>query len=308
MNIKLDKLRSFLLVAEERNLTRAAARRHSTPSAVSEHLRQLEEELQLALFERSKKGMTLTDAGEKLLRPVRQVFSAVDDVRNLALSLRATPGATLRLGLNSPPEYLKVDQILRRRTETLPFIDLEMRTRSSTQIIDQLLAGELDLGYVYGAWSDPRLRLQPLAPIQVCVAGPAAAPAVFPASQAERRNLPWIWPNKECPFHAFMAELLGPEVSDVKAVASSDDEYSTAVMVKTGLGFGLLEREFAEQAARDRGLTLYPQPYLVTDLSLVCRADAYGRAEIRSLFDLIAGEWQETEAPETDPQPALAAE
>ena len=63
MNIKLDRLKSFLLVAEEANLTRAAARRHSTPSAVSEHLRQLEEEFEVLLFERSKQGMSLTADG-----------------------------------------------------------------------------------------------------------------------------------------------------------------------------------------------------------------------------------------------------
>jgi DNA-binding transcriptional LysR family regulator len=79
MNIKLDRLKSFLLVAEESNLTRAAARRHSTPSAVSEHLRNLEDEFQIVLFKRSKQGMTLTAAGERLLMPVRQVFSAVED-------------------------------------------------------------------------------------------------------------------------------------------------------------------------------------------------------------------------------------
>lgn len=140
---------------------------HATPSAVSEHLRQLEEEFQVLLFDRSKQGMALTAAGERLLMPVRQVFTAVEDVRNTAISLRAVPKATLRLGLNSPPEYLRVDQVLRQKTTALPHLNLEMKTRSSAQIIEQVLSDELDLGYVYGNWNDPRLRIVPLKPVRV---------------------------------------------------------------------------------------------------------------------------------------------
>jgi len=293
MNIKLDRLKSFLLVAEEANLTRAAARRHSTPSAVSEHLRQLEDDFQVLLFERSKQGMALTSAGERLLMPVRQVFSAVEDVRNTALSLRSVPHATLRLGLNSPPEYLRVDEVLRQKTAALPHLNLEMKTRSSTQIIEQVLSEELDLGYVYGNWNDARLRVVPLTPVQVCVVGPADAGFdTLPDDFESRRDLPWVWPNRDCPFFDFMKELLGPQASLSEAATSSDDEYSTVVMVKSGMGFGLVEREFAEHSQNRGGIRIFEEPKLVTNLSLVCGVRSYERAELRALFDLIVGEWQ----------------
>lgn len=293
MNIKLDRLKSFLLVAEESNLTRAAARRHSTPSAVSEHLRQLEDEFQVLLFERSKQGMSLTAAGEKLLMPVRQVFTAVEGVRNTALSLRSTPRATIRLGLNSPPEYLRVDEVLRQKTASLPHLNLEMRTRSSTQIIEQVLSEELDLGYVYGTWEDARLRIVPLAPVRVSViAPPDAGIDSLPDDFDARRNLPWIWPNRDCPFFDFMGELLGPHANISEAATSSDDEYSTVVMVKSGMGFGLVERDFALQSESRGAIRLFDEPELITDLNLVCGVRSYERAELRAVFDLIVGEWQ----------------
>lgn len=292
MNIKLDRLRSFLLVAEEANLTRAAARRHSTPSAVSEHLRQLEDELQVLLFERSKQGMSLTNAGERLLMPVRQVFTAVEDVRNTALSLRTVPHSTLRLGLNSPPEYLRVDEVLRQKTAALPHLNLEMKTRSSTQIIGQVLSEELDLGYVYGNWDDPRLRVVPLTPVRVSVVGPADAGIdVLPADFESRRRLPWVWPNRECPFFDFMGDLLGPQASLSEATTSSDDEYSTVVMVKSGMGFGLVEREFAEQSQGRGGIRIFDEPEMNTNLNLICGVRSYERTELRALFDLIVSEW-----------------
>lgn len=294
MNIKLDRLKSFLLVAEESNLTRAAARRHSTPSAVSEHLRQLEDEFQVLLFERSKQGMSLTAAGERLLMPVRQVFSAVEDVRNTALSLRTVPNATVRLGLNSPPEYLRVDEVLRQKTATLPHLNLEMKTRSSTQIIDQVLSDELDLGYVYGNWNDPRLRIVPLNPVRVSVIGPADSGVdTLPEDFDSRRRLPWIWPNRDCPFFDFMGELLGPLASLSEAATSSDDEYSTVVMVKSGMGYGLVERDFAQQSQQRGAIRLFDEPEFVTNLSLICGVRSYERAELRAMFDLIVGEWRQ---------------
>lgn len=293
MNIKLDRLKSFLLVAEESNLTRAAARRHSTPSAVSEHLRQLEDEFQVLLFERSKQGMALTAAGERLLMPVRQVFTAVEDVRNTALSLRSSPRATLRLGLNSPPEYLRMDEVLHLKTAALPHLTLEMRTRSSTQIIEEVLSEELDLGYVYGKWNDPRLRIVPLTPVCVSVVGPADAGIdTLPEDFEARRRLPWVWPNRDCPFFDFMTDLLGPQANLSEAATSSDDEYSTVVMVKSGMGFGLVEREFALQSQQRGGIHLFDEPVLSTDLNLVCGVRSYERAELRAMFDLIVSEWQ----------------
>ena len=293
MNIKLDRLKSFLLVAEESNLTRAAARRHSTPSAVSEHLRQLEGEFQVLLFDRSKQGMSLTAAGERLLMPVRQVFTAVEEVRNTALSMRVGPQATLRLGLNSPPEYLRVDEVLRRKTTALPHLNLEMRTRSSAQIIEQVLSEELDLGYVYGHWNDPRLRIVPVKPVRVSVVGPANAGIdTLPRDFDSRRSLPWIWPNRECPFFDFMKELLGPQASLAEAATSSDDEYSTVVMVKAGMGYGLVERDFASQSQNQGAIRLFDEPELITDLSLVCGIRSYERAELRALFDLLVDEWE----------------
>lgn len=294
MNIKLDRLKSFLLVAEESNLTRAAARRHSTPSAVSEHLRQLEEEFQVLLFDRSKQGMSLTAAGERLLMPVRQVFTAVEDVRNTALSMRSVPQATLRLGLNSPPEYLRVDELLRQKTTALPHLNLEMKTRSSNQVIEQVLSEELDLGYVYGNWNDPRLRIAPLKPVRISVVGPANAGIdALPDDFDSRRRLPWVWPNRDCPFFDFMSDVLGPRASLAEAATSSDDEYSTVVMVKSGMGFGLVEREFALQSQNRGAIRLFDEPELITDLSLVCGVRSYERAELRALFDLIVGEWKQ---------------
>ena len=63
--MELYQLRTFLAIADEANLTRAAERVHTSAPAVSAQLKALEEELGVRLFERTPKGMVLTPAGER---------------------------------------------------------------------------------------------------------------------------------------------------------------------------------------------------------------------------------------------------
>ena len=68
MHYDLTDLRLFVAIAEERNLTRGAARAYLAPSSASHRLRRLEEALNTSLFERQTRGVALTRAGEALLR------------------------------------------------------------------------------------------------------------------------------------------------------------------------------------------------------------------------------------------------
>ena len=72
----LYQLRTFLTVAEEGHLTRAAEKLFTSQPAVSTHIRVLEEELGVQLFERSAKGMTLTAQGTALREHARRIVDA----------------------------------------------------------------------------------------------------------------------------------------------------------------------------------------------------------------------------------------
>jgi DNA-binding transcriptional LysR family regulator len=85
---ELRQLRYFVAIAEEGSLTRAAARLHIAQQSLSQQVRTLEAQLGVTLFERSSRGVTLTDVGLVLLREARPVLAhaerAVDAVRRVA--------------------------------------------------------------------------------------------------------------------------------------------------------------------------------------------------------------------------------
>ncbi|MFO0615472.1 MAG: LysR family transcriptional regulator [Polyangiaceae bacterium] len=86
--MSLVQLRSFVAVAEEANVSRAARRLAISQPPVTRQIRDLEAELGVALFARTPKGMRLLPSGEVFLRHAREILAAVD---------RATRDPKLRL-------------------------------------------------------------------------------------------------------------------------------------------------------------------------------------------------------------------
>lgn len=81
--MSLAQLEYFVAVAEEGHVGRAAARLHVSQPPLSRQIQKLEDELGVALFERTPRGMLLLPSGERFLVHARRVLAAVDAARRL---------------------------------------------------------------------------------------------------------------------------------------------------------------------------------------------------------------------------------
>jgi DNA-binding transcriptional LysR family regulator len=146
--VRLQQLRYVVAVADERHFTHAAARLHVSQPALSTQVRALEEELGAALFDRTRGDVALTAAGEAFLPWARQALADLEagraDVRELAgrrrgrLALGATPSLTTGL----------LPAVLARLHARYPGIELRLHEAGSPDLVDQLVAGLLDLALV----------------------------------------------------------------------------------------------------------------------------------------------------------------
>ncbi|WNV86545.1 LysR family transcriptional regulator [Umezawaea sp. Da 62-37] len=153
MTVELRHLRCFLAIAEEANITRAAARLHLGQPALSRTLRQLEEHLGVRLVDRSTHHLHLTEAGHAFRTRALTAVAAVDD----ALDPTRVGTWPLRLGHAWAALGDHTTALLRRWRETHPETPLELlRITDATAGLDQ---GKTDVALVRGPVSGPRALL-----------------------------------------------------------------------------------------------------------------------------------------------------
>jgi DNA-binding transcriptional LysR family regulator len=141
-----DQLRSFLAIVDSGSFTKAAERVHKTQSAVSMHIRRLEEQLGCALFVKQGRGARLTDEGEKLIEFARRIVQ-VEAGAFAALSRKGLRGAA-RLGI--PDDYAEsfLADILARFNRRHPLVEVSVVCEASTDLAPQVAAGALDLALI----------------------------------------------------------------------------------------------------------------------------------------------------------------
>src|SRR5215813_2194160 len=101
----LNKLNTFVRVAERRSFTRAAVDLRTTPSVVSKHMKELEDALGFSLLTRSTHGIVLTDAGEELFQSCLGMLATLDDYVVKTRNLQTGPYGTLRV--QAPADYAR---------------------------------------------------------------------------------------------------------------------------------------------------------------------------------------------------------
>lgn len=160
----------FLAIAREGHLTRAARAVHRTQPAVSAQLKKLEEELGVALFHRTAKGMVLTEAGETYRRFVEEAATWLEDGRRALDDLGRLKHGHLSIGAGATATTYLLPPVLRRYHELYPGIRLQVREQGSAAVAEGVREGRLDLGVITApgvdldglasrAWHTDQLRL-----------------------------------------------------------------------------------------------------------------------------------------------------
>jgi DNA-binding transcriptional LysR family regulator len=148
--VELRHLRYFVAVAEEEHFGRAAERLHVVQPAITRQVRQLEEEIGCALFERLKRGVRLTEAGrsfrEEAVQLLLQLERGIDRTRLVAQG----KVGRLRVGFADTATYSgELPSILREFHARWPDVRLELFPSSSVVAREQLQERKVDVAFVY---------------------------------------------------------------------------------------------------------------------------------------------------------------
>jgi len=144
MDIDTRLLRYFAAVAEEGNLTRAAERLFVSQPALTKQIRQLERQLGVPLFTRSRAGMTLTAAGRALAGQVPAVLGELDQALREAKAAASRAARVLRVGFLAGAANEATQQIIAEFGRRRAGWRVEMRTAPWTDPTAGLASGDVD--------------------------------------------------------------------------------------------------------------------------------------------------------------------
>ena len=142
-------LRVFDAVARTGSMNRAAQALNTVQSNVTARIKALEARLGRTLFERTNRGVTLTPAGRRLLPYASRVAALLDDARR-AVADDGTPAGPLTIGALETTAALRLSPVLAAFVASHPAVDLSLKTGTTRELVDAVLARDIDGAFVCG--------------------------------------------------------------------------------------------------------------------------------------------------------------
>jgi DNA-binding transcriptional LysR family regulator len=193
-SIELRVWRQFLMLAETLHFGRAAQKLHITQPPLTLAIQQLEGRLGVALFERTRRQVSLTPAGQALVEPVRQLLQQAASLPSVAQSAGNGAVGRLRLGFVSTVGFGPLPGWLRGFRETEPGVEVVLREATTDVQLRAFEQGEADAGFVLHAPNmAPDGGSQPLSRLSVSIEPMVlAVPEASPLNNARRLTLAQI--------------------------------------------------------------------------------------------------------------------
>lgn len=245
--MELYQLRTFVAVAEEGNLTRAAERVFASQPAVSAHIKALEEELGLPLFVRTPRGMQLTDIGTGLKMKADSILLAAEDMLNQANTFREELSGELTVALNTDSGFLRITDLVTFMAENHPGLKLDLSLSTSHVILKDVRDRRLDAGFTFFENHYAEVETIKLMELPVRIVAPASwAAKVEGKSIDQLAAMPWIRPHADCPFMQVMDGIFEDSGIVMHDCISADSEDIIRDLVTAGKGVSLLKQSDAD--------------------------------------------------------------
>jgi len=246
--MEIYQLKTFVAVATEGNLTRAAERVFTSPPAVSAQLKALEDEFGVKLFERSARGMALTPAGERLLEEARRTLAAAQGMQAAAAQIRGEARGQVRMGSVSDAVALRLGEVFVHLAEQHPGVVLQLQQLVSLRAIAAVRKGELDCACVLDERPEieglevrrlQAVEIVPVVPQRMLLNGG------LPPDLGALAALPWITTPPDCGLRVHQERMFAQAGAPLEVGLAADTEIAVRSMVAAGMGAGMLRRDQA---------------------------------------------------------------
>ncbi len=290
--MELNQLQVFVIVAEEENLTRAAKRLFTTPSSISMTLKALEDELGMQLFLRTSRGMQITEHGRLLVNKAQKTLQSAQELVHYATEIQSSLIGQVRVGLNLQPNFLRVSEWVSKIRQDCSGIDLEIVGSYTSQIIQDVKANVIDMGFALGDVDDPQLHVHRLTDAHVVVVAPIDwKNKLQNASWENLATFPWVGADFYCPFQTLTMQIFERYRLDYLQAVQTTDDATRMALVKGGVGMSFFESTEALAEAQKGTVFILETEPIYAPLSLVCATHRQHEPLIKAVKGAIIRCW-----------------
>lgn len=154
MDVNLELYKMFYFIAKEGSITNAANKLFISQSAVTQALKKLEDDLGGKLFVRNKKGVILTDEGEKLFNYIKESINTLNNAENLFSQFLNSEVGKIRINVSSSLGVAVLPAILQQYTEKYPNVKIDIFNDKTSEAKRKLHDGEIDIIILEGNLSE----------------------------------------------------------------------------------------------------------------------------------------------------------
>lgn len=291
--MELYQLRTFMAVAEEGNFTKAGKRVHATQPAVSAHIKALEEELGVRLFDRIPRGVELTKAGSELIDDAIEVLAAAQRLQARAVTLGGEVSGKIALGLCTDPAYLKVSALLADMGDRFPKLNLKLVQSPSGVILTELRAKNLDAGFVFSGNPYSDLEAIKLAEPEYFIAGAAKfKDELNMAGPEELSQYTWVMPTSHCPFRELQLQIFTEHAISPAQTIGADSEEVIKPLVVEGKALALVrDDQVAELLDSGQGTVCSSLGRHPVEVNFVYRKAQVNDPALTALIEIVRETW-----------------
>lgn len=284
--------KAFLAAAETENFTAAAARANMTQPGVSQHVRELEDELGMALFKRLGKTVKLTPTGHRLVAYVRAYQHVVDDFLDSVQDEEEQLKGPVSYAM--PPSFLLSPYfpMLLKRRKGYPGIELSVSLVPTDEVVQKILRGEIDFGFITRKVDHPLLILEEFCQEEYILVGAdrAAVAAFAPRKIADLRFV--HYPGSDVYYDLWLRHYLGKIGRNMTSLALPcagriESIIGAVKMVEGGVGFGVFPRHCVAEGLQSGRLFEFrnPKPPLFNDIAIVRLRDHRYPKRVEQVID-----------------------
>lgn len=273
MHYDLTDLRLFIAIAEAKNLTRGAERVHLAPSSASHRMRLLEESIGTALLLREPRGVSLTRAGEALLRHARQVFAQLEQMHADLTPYAKGVRGHVSLWANTHATHTFLPDSLSTFLKRHPQVTITLEEHTSPEVVMAVARGEVDVGVVADLVEGAEVELIPYRADRLVLIAPADHPlAQRPSTRfAEVLDYPFVMLHSGSAIHTFTmnaAAALGRHLEVRIQVRSFE---AVCRMVSAGVGLGMVPLSAVTEGSAPLAVVELEEPWAQRDLKVCVR-------------------------------------